>query len=211
MSEQVTREQVQTNTGGHTSRPTCQRIHDSTSGAIPEFADRAATKERPEYDRGSATGADPIRRAGGADTAGGGAADTAGCPEVVRQAVRERDGYRCVRCAVTHEDCRRRYGRGLHVHRLTPGSQYTLDGCESLCPQCHVVAHGGQPGPDSRRRSIPLRVQTRPSAFRISAEVLEWLDAIAADRSKRTGLTVTRTDVVRLLVREECARLVAGR
>jgi DNA-binding transcriptional regulator YiaG len=60
----------------------------------------------------------------------------------IKAAVRARDGYRCVRCGKTEE----RYvfrgrRRQLSVHRKVPGSEYSLEGCETLCASCHRVVH----------------------------------------------------------------------
>ncbi len=59
----------------------------------------------------------------------------------VKAAVRERDGNRCVECAMTSEEHIEEYGSTLEVHRLKPGLAYTVDGCVTLCKACH----GGKP------------------------------------------------------------------
>lgn len=59
----------------------------------------------------------------------------------VKLAVRERDRV-CVRCGRASAQERRRWGRGLHVHRMVPGSAYTVGGCELLCKRCHCLSHG---------------------------------------------------------------------
>jgi hypothetical protein len=64
----------------------------------------------------------------------------------VKAAVRERDNHRCVHCGMTNEQHVAERGRQLQVHRKTPGSHYTVDGCETVCVSCH---HGlPERGPD---------------------------------------------------------------
>lgn len=55
----------------------------------------------------------------------------------VRTLVRHRDGYRCRLCGMTARDHFRKYNKKLDVHRLTPGSRYTLRGCITVCRSCH--------------------------------------------------------------------------
>src|SRR5947209_7791211 len=55
----------------------------------------------------------------------------------VKALVRQRDGYRCTECGITNDDHLRTHGCSLHVHRLNPGTAYTINGCVSLCYSCH--------------------------------------------------------------------------
>jgi hypothetical protein len=55
----------------------------------------------------------------------------------IKIAVRLRDGMRCIDCDFTNEQHVERYGRQLDVHRTTPGSPYSLDGCVTVCRPCH--------------------------------------------------------------------------
>jgi hypothetical protein len=55
----------------------------------------------------------------------------------VKDLVKRRDGNRCVRCGMTADRHCEIYGRGLQVHRKEPGSEYTVDGCETVCVPCH--------------------------------------------------------------------------
>ena len=56
----------------------------------------------------------------------------------VKEAVRARDGYRCAQCGLSQADHVARVGRRLEVHRITPGSLYSLEGCVTLCRDCHA-------------------------------------------------------------------------
>lgn len=55
----------------------------------------------------------------------------------LKERVRQRDGYRCSECGMTQEEHKEKYGRRLEVHRLEPGSDYTEEGCATLCWPCH--------------------------------------------------------------------------
>ena len=59
----------------------------------------------------------------------------------------ERDGYRCVECG--------KAGR-LEAHHLVPVSErpelaYALDNLATLCPGCHIDAHGNAPSEQAQR------------------------------------------------------------
>jgi 5-methylcytosine-specific restriction endonuclease McrA len=62
----------------------------------------------------------------------------------VKAAVRARDGFRCVKCGMTNHEHLEATEQQLEVHRVVPGSVYSLDGCVTLCKRCH--------GPEPRRR-----------------------------------------------------------
>lgn len=64
----------------------------------------------------------------------------------IKAAVRARDGYRCTKCNMTAEEHRKRYGRTLDVHRIIPGSVYTVDGCVTRCKLCHSKEDQRLPG-----------------------------------------------------------------
>ena len=63
----------------------------------------------------------------------------------IRALVRHRDGYRCQGCGMTAIEHIEKYGRTLDVHRIVPGSPYTIKGCTALCRTCH--------GPQPRLKS----------------------------------------------------------
>lgn len=70
----------------------------------------------------------------------------------VKYHVRERDGHKCV-------DCGSEPGAGDNwpVHRLVPGSPYTLEGCVTVCYKCHARRHMVLRGVDPSARSEPGR------------------------------------------------------
>ncbi len=55
----------------------------------------------------------------------------------IKALVRHRDNYCCTECGMTAERHIEAFGRNLDVHRVTPGSKYTLSGCVTLCRPCH--------------------------------------------------------------------------
>lgn len=71
-----------------------------------------------------------------------------------RQRTLERDDYACVVCGLTHEEHRRRddlFGRGLHVHHLTPVAEFddpaeahVLDNLVTLCADHHSQVERGE-------------------------------------------------------------------
>ena len=56
----------------------------------------------------------------------------------VKALVRRRDNYKCVDCGSEQDE-----GRSLDVHRLKPGSRYTVRGCVTVCQKCHRQRHKG--------------------------------------------------------------------
>jgi 5-methylcytosine-specific restriction endonuclease McrA len=66
--------------------------------------------------------------------------------EKVKARVRQRDGRRCTKCGITEREHVRRHNRGLHVHRIVPGSLYSLEGCVTLCISCHGPQPKRPPG-----------------------------------------------------------------
>lgn len=58
-------------------------------------------------------------------------------PVDVKAVVRYLSGYRCAKCGKSNEEHFRKTGCQLDVHRLVPGSAYTVEGCVTLCTSCH--------------------------------------------------------------------------
>ncbi len=55
----------------------------------------------------------------------------------LKDAIRARDGFRCQDCGMTNVEHLEKHGDSLHVHRLIPGSAYTMADCVTLCVTCH--------------------------------------------------------------------------
>lgn len=101
----------------------------------------------------------------------------------IKAAARWRDRYRCRRCGMRNQVHLGLYGKSLHVHRLRPGSYYSVPGCVTLCYRCHgpqPKREAGQPDLDSARTGVPLMVYLPP-------EVRDALGrAVAASRRSLT-------------------------
>jgi hypothetical protein len=55
----------------------------------------------------------------------------------IKEAVRVRDGHKCLDCGMTAEEHKEKFDTKLHVHRLVPGMTYTPGWCVTLCQTCH--------------------------------------------------------------------------
>jgi hypothetical protein len=111
----------------------------------------------------------------------------------VKALVRFRDGNRCVDCHTSGTDYLVRTGRLLDVHRLIPGSTYSVSGCVTVCRLCHKKRHRKPPTETVRMpidlvrritilaahrgQSVPeyLAEILRPIADRHHAEMLDEL------------------------------------
>lgn len=74
---------------------------------------------------------------------------------------------------MTNEEHMERYsGRSLDVHRLVPGSDYTPDGCVTLCRKCHA--------------SKPKRPagQGECSSFRPPLDIRQAVDDLAREQRR---------------------------
>lgn len=118
----------------------------------------------------------------------------------VQEAVRTRDNFACIHCAMGNEEHVNRYGCQLHVHRTTPGSFYTVDSCVTICVVCHKNEPKRTPG------SVDLELTegvTKPTNYRLGSQVLEQLDSLVESFDAETGAGETRTSVVRQLIHRE--------
>lgn len=64
----------------------------------------------------------------------------------IKRLVRERDGYKCTQCGMKQKEHIYWFDKQLDVHRLVPGSPYTVDGCVTLCRPCHGPKVRSRPG-----------------------------------------------------------------
>lgn len=90
----------------------------------------------------------------------------------IKAAVRTRDGFRCVDCGMTNDESIALTEIQLDVHRLVPGSDYSVDGCVTLCRSCH----GKKP------RALEDLWGADPDE--VGVLVLFWYTALPADRIK---------------------------
>jgi len=60
----------------------------------------------------------------------------------LKRQVRERDGYECVNCGLTQQECLDEHGKKLAVHHVDGDKSNTsLDNLVSLCTSCHTNHH----------------------------------------------------------------------
>lgn len=81
----------------------------------------------------------------------------------IKEAVRKRDGYRCTECGMTREQHQKRYGCTLEVHRIVPGSAYTMEGAVTLCCSCHGPKPKRPRGTLSKRGELALVIDVEPA------------------------------------------------
>jgi hypothetical protein len=67
----------------------------------------------------------------------------------IKAAVRARDGH-CTECGLSNQEHVSLCGKQLHVHRVQPGSPYSVEGCVSLCKNCHAKAPKRKCGEDDQ-------------------------------------------------------------
>lgn len=104
----------------------------------------------------------------------------------IKQTVRERDGLRCTQCGMTTAEHFGVYGRALDVHRVVPGSLYSLEGCVTICRRCHGPKPKRKPGePDL---AIPFRGFLLPA--RVSDGLWNVLKALAHEERRSMSETI---------------------
>lgn len=118
----------------------------------------------------------------------------------IKAIVRERDGMRCTKCGITNDQHFKNHHKSLHVHRTTPGSDYSTEPgvCVTLCFSCH--------GPEPRREhgqrfkenpklhrvirvSKPWHAVLRKLAAKRHQPVLYLLITLAAEAAEKEGVT----------------------
>lgn len=101
--------------------------------------------------------------------------ERADCPleeAAVKTLVRHRDGYRCRLCRVAATEHIELTGRTLDVHRIVPGSEYTVDGCVTLCQKCHGLMPRSKYGTSKTSRNFLFRIRDNdPLALALEAYV----------------------------------------
>lgn len=103
----------------------------------------------------------------------------------VKRAVRARDGMVCVECGRTNADHIAEFGRTLDVHRVTPGSEYSVEPgvCVTLCRNCHSTKPKRPSG----------SVQRAYKSVRLPARLWEAIEELAAERFTRPGVIVVQS------------------
>ena len=78
--------------------------------------------------------------------------------------MRARDGYACTKCGVSNAAHLHLRGTQLDVHRVVPGSRYTVEGCVTLCEPCHAPEprrNRGQRRREEPDRTVPVHLPPR--------------------------------------------------
>lgn len=124
----------------------------------------------------------------------------------VKAAVRDRDGLACVDCGCTDKEHRERTSRGLEVHRIVPGSEYTVDGCVTVCRICHGLRHRGDDSPVAIHRRSPkpkANRKGRPIMCYLSESLVDALHKFQSSLEVRTSLTSIANSAVREFLTRE--------
>jgi 5-methylcytosine-specific restriction endonuclease McrA len=113
----------------------------------------------------------------------------------IKAAVRERDGQRCAECGMTAADHLARSGATLHVHRIVPGSVYSLPGCVTLCSRCHRQRHRK---PNVRPHWLTFKTDTglhdaaKRTARLLKIPLQDYIDRILRPQIERDHARVIR-------------------
>lgn len=99
----------------------------------------------------------------------------------IKRTVRERDGG-CAECGMTHEQHLALYGRRMDVHRIEPGSVYSVEGCRALCKKCH--------GPMPKAQYIKRLQLGKQKGVRLPNEMLADLQYISDTYGRSLSATV---------------------
>lgn len=81
---------------------------------------------------------------------------------LIKLKVRARDGYACTACGMTELAHLDLVGRTLEVHRVVPGSAYSLAGCVTLCRQCHANEPKSPVGRHRPGFRVSVKLAVRP-------------------------------------------------
>jgi hypothetical protein len=106
----------------------------------------------------------------------------------IKSLVRERDRLCCTICGMTADEHLAHFGHTLHVHRLVPGSLYTVEGGITLCKPCHGT--------------MPRRENGTPDLASLTPRVVFYLpeDLLAALDEEAEANDRTRTsEIIRAL------------
>jgi hypothetical protein len=120
----------------------------------------------------------------------------------VREAVLERDNYKCRFCEITEEEHRSEYDRGLSAHHITPrrdGGSDTLENLITVCQSCHTTLEKLEGGTLSGSGQTRERVDGRDEDGRFSEKRTdtEVLDAVQAHAPAPTSDVADDLDVTR--------------
>lgn len=123
--------------------------------------------------------------------------------DAVKALVRHRDGYRCRICGMTAREHVRQHGRSLDVHRIKPGSRYTVRGCIAVCRDCHYQLPRSAPGTRTTGGCVLV-------SCRLVDSVRDALKRFAAD-TKRTWKAAVELAVETFVEDYETARAAKPR
>lgn len=109
----------------------------------------------------------------------------------IKATIRRRDGLVCTQCGITNAAHIENTGRQLEVHRIVPGSLYTLEGCFTLCRECHV-------GKPKRQKNVKDLANPNLIHLWLDKYLMEVLDTYVEESDPQ----VSKTAVVESALRE---------